>query len=37
MSSSGGVIDGGRFEIAYGRVKALLIRSEDEEKRFERK
>jgi CubicO group peptidase (beta-lactamase class C family) len=33
---SGGVIEGGRFEIADGKVKALFIRSGDDEDRFER-
>jgi CubicO group peptidase (beta-lactamase class C family) len=34
---SGGVIEGGRFEIADGKVQALLVRSGDDEDRFERK
>jgi CubicO group peptidase (beta-lactamase class C family) len=34
---SGGVIDGGRFDIADRKVKAIIIRSEDNEERFERR
>jgi CubicO group peptidase (beta-lactamase class C family) len=34
---SGGVIDGGRFEIEEDKVKALITRSGDDEERFERK